>query len=102
MMKLLQSNPTMPPKSTLNRLTLWALAALFGAYSPSAIADDSQWTFSSSVFLNTRAEGANLPESAMEIDFPVLIRLHKDFFDFNSAASNGQDIRFEFEGKNLP
>jgi hypothetical protein len=101
-MKLLQSNPTMTSKSTLNCLARWAIAVLFGANSLNAIADDSQWTFSSSIFLNTRAEGANLPESATEIDFPVLIRLHKDFFDFNSAASNGQDIRFEFEGKNLP
>ena len=39
-------------------------------------------------------EGADLPESAAVRDFPVLVRLHRDFFPFSEAAKDGRDIRF--------
>src|SRR5436190_13491523 len=39
-------------------------------------------------------EGANLPASAAVEGFPLLVRFHKDFFDFSQANANGEDIRF--------
>ena len=42
----------------------------------------------------TTPEGAALPESASEANVPVLVRLHKDFFDFKQASPKGDDIRF--------
>lgn len=42
----------------------------------------------------TTADGANLPAGAVERDFPVLLRLHRDFFDFRAAAPDGSDVRF--------
>ncbi|MEI6234384.1 MAG: DUF2341 domain-containing protein [Planctomycetota bacterium] len=42
----------------------------------------------------TTPEGANLPAAASEDGFPLLVRLHNDFFDFNQAKAYGDDIRF--------
>jgi hypothetical protein len=42
----------------------------------------------------TTPEGANLPASASEDRFPLLVRLHRDFFDFSQAKPQGEDIRF--------
>ncbi|MFT5411146.1 MAG: hypothetical protein ACI9NC_003880, partial [Verrucomicrobiales bacterium] len=33
--------------------------------------------------------------------FPLLVRLHKDFFDFGKAKSGGEDVRFSVDGKPL-
>ena len=61
---------------------------------PQAIAQYAGWQHSRSLFILTTPEGANLPASAMEKDFPLLVRLHKDFFDFTQAKAQGEDIRF--------
>ena len=52
------------------------------------------WKHSGSIYLLTTPEGANLPVSASEDGFPLLVRLHKDFFNFSQAKANGEDIRF--------
>ena len=52
------------------------------------------WKHSGSLHILTTPEGADLPASASERDFPLLVRLHKDFFDFSQAKANGEDIRF--------
>jgi hypothetical protein len=52
------------------------------------------WQHSGSICLLTTPEGANMPASASEDGFPLLVRLHKDFFNFNQAKANGEDIRF--------
>jgi hypothetical protein len=52
------------------------------------------WRHSGSVFILTTPEGANLPTSASEDGFPLLVRLRRDFFDFSQATPNGADIRF--------
>jgi hypothetical protein len=52
------------------------------------------WKHAGSLFLLTTPEGADLPASAVEHDFPVLVRLHRDFFDFGQADPGGADIRF--------
>ena len=52
------------------------------------------WQYSGSLYLLTTPEGADLPASASEDNFPVLVRLDKDFFDFSQARPDGGDIRF--------
>ena len=59
-----------------------------------ASAQYSGWQHSGSVYLLTTPEGANLPASASEDGFPLLVRLHKDSFNFGQAKANGEDIRF--------
>ena len=59
-----------------------------------ALAQYSGWEYSGSVFLITTPEGANVPASASEDGFPLLVRLHKDFFDFSQAKAKGEHIRF--------
>ncbi|MEK0449312.1 MAG: hypothetical protein RL088_1580 [Verrucomicrobiota bacterium] len=71
------------------------------AISGSAFAQYPGWKNSGSLFLNTTPDGANLPASASVEEFPVLVRLHKDSFDFKTAKPNGDDIRFSADGKPL-
>ena len=55
------------------------------------------------MYILTTPEGANLPASATEKNFPLLVRLDKDFFDFTQARPNGEDIRFSTPaGRELP
>ena len=49
---------------------------------------------SGSMYILTTPDGANLPAGASVEGFPLLVRLHRDFFDFSSAQAKGQDIRF--------
>ena len=60
----------------------------------SAAADMSDWQHSGTFYIITTAEGAGLPATAVENNFPLLVRLDKDFFDFRQAQAHGQDIRF--------
>jgi hypothetical protein len=46
------------------------------------------------VYVLTTPEGADLPASASVEQFPLLVRLHRDFFDFGQAKRNGDDLRF--------
>ena len=52
------------------------------------------WQHSGSIFVLTTPEGANVPTAASEEEFPLLVRLHRDFFDFSQAKANGEDVRF--------
>jgi Domain of unknown function (DUF2341) len=52
------------------------------------------WSHSGSLYILTTPEGANLPTTASEEGFPVLVRLNKDFFDFKQAKGKGDDVRF--------
>ncbi|MEI6233071.1 MAG: DUF2341 domain-containing protein [Planctomycetota bacterium] len=83
-----------------------AIALIFTLTSPSLVAAEQTanyqaWQYTGSVFILTTPEGANLPASASMEGFPLLVRLHKDFFSFDQAKSKGEDIRFSFEGKSL-
>ena len=42
----------------------------------------------------TTPEGADVPADAKVEQFPVLVRLHRDFFDFAQAKPDGEDLRF--------
>jgi len=57
------------------------------------------WQHSGSLWILTTPEGANLPATASEKDFPLLIRLDKETFDFSQAKAHGEDIRFSAVGK---
>jgi len=59
------------------------------------------WQHSGSFYILTTPEGADLPSTASEENFPVLVRLVKGVFDFSQAKSNGEDIRFSSDGKLL-
>ena len=59
-----------------------------------ASAQDQGWRYSGSVYILTTPEGADLPAAASEKDFPLLVRLHKEYFDFRQAKPAGEDIRF--------
>ncbi|MEI7901089.1 MAG: DUF2341 domain-containing protein, partial [bacterium] len=52
------------------------------------------WKHSGSLYLLTTPDGVNLRATASEENFPVLVRLNKDWFAFNEAKANGEDIRF--------
>lgn len=69
-----------------------------------AVAQESfrDWRHSGEMWLLTTPEGANLPDGAVVEDFPVLVRLHRDWFDFSQSQNAGEDIRFSTsEGRSL-
>jgi hypothetical protein len=57
------------------------------------IADYSSWSRSARIVLNTTAAGAGVMENV--VNFPVLIRVSKESFNFGEAKSDGADIRFK-------
>jgi hypothetical protein len=84
----------MTPQLTLSTLALLALLQTAPAQYPG-------WRQSGSIYLLTTPDGANLPATATETNFPVLVRLTKDFFDFSQAKTKGEDLRFAAAGKAL-
>jgi hypothetical protein len=59
-----------------------------------------QWHYSKKLYLNTTASGAGVAGAVF--DFPVLVRLTGDIFDFTQANSGGKDLRFSSpQGENL-
>jgi hypothetical protein len=74
---------------------------LFAGFLSQALAQYDDWKHSGSTYLVTDSAGADLPASAVEKNFPLLIRLNKDYFDFSQAKPQGEDIRFSSEGKPL-
>ncbi|MCE9561393.1 MAG: DUF2341 domain-containing protein [Planctomycetes bacterium] len=73
----------------------WFTASLILLSTAGAVrAEYPGWKHSGSVFVLTTPEGASLPASATVEGFPLLVRLHKDFFDFSQAKANGEDLRF--------
>ena len=77
------------------------IASLAVLHAAAASEYGTGWQHEGRIYILTTPEGANLPPSASENDFPLLVRLHKDFFDFSQARPNGEDIRFSLEGKPL-
>ena len=69
-------------------------AATLVALVQGAFAQYSGWQHSGSLYILTTPDGANLPTAAVEKDFPLLVRLHKDFFVFSEAKGDGADVRF--------
>ncbi len=73
---------------------LFLIALAFLMFPGTSAAQYRDWRHSGSLFILTTPEGADLPETAAEVDFPLLVRLNKDFFDFSQARPKGEDIRF--------
>ena len=69
--------------------SLFLVASLLSLSPTEAAAQYPGWQHSGSMFILTTPEGANLPASAVVKDFPVLVRLNKDSFDFSKAKANG-------------
>jgi len=68
--------------------------AVFLALLETALAQYPDWRHSGSLYILTTPEGADLPATASENDFPLLVRLSEDFFDSGQAKANGEDLRF--------
>ncbi len=76
-------------------LKSWLLAVVTLVASASrASAQYPGWRHTGSLHILTTPDGADLPPTAVERDFPLLVRLHKDFFDFSQARADGADVRF--------
>ncbi len=75
---------------------LLAGAALLLGLLSSASAQNqyTNWLYSGSINVLTTPAGANLAASVSETNFPVLVRLNADLFNFGQAKSDGSDIRF--------
>jgi hypothetical protein len=75
-------------------LRFWAILVLLGSASaPIRAADDlTLWTYSNDLYFDTSPTGANVAGAVR--DFPVLVRLGADNFNFSQAMGRGQDIRF--------
>jgi biopolymer transport protein ExbB len=54
----------------------------------------ADWRHSGSLYILTTPAGADLPAGASVEQFPLLVRLHGDTFDFSQAAADGADLRF--------
>jgi hypothetical protein len=73
-----------------------------GSCAETALADYARWQHSGSLYILTTSDGADLPEAAVVKNFPLLVRLHSDWFDFRQANPGGDDIRFaNSDGKPL-
>jgi hypothetical protein len=60
-----------------------------------------QWMHSKKLYLNTSTTGASVEKTMTSV--PVLLRLTKEWFNFNEAANDGSDIRFtNQDGYTLP
>ena len=97
-------------RSSLSMVSLYphpmktkVLAVLYGVLMGSVCvsAQYAEWNHSGSLFLNTTPTGANIPDSVQVEEFPVLVRLHADFFDFATTKPRGEDVRFSMGGKPL-
>jgi len=89
----------MPQRWNTQRLftnILWCSMLLVGLV-PVSLADAFQSEVkgrTASLYLLTTPEGANLPADSELHDFPLLVRLNRETFDFGSARPDGSDLRF--------
>lgn len=56
------------------------------------IINNSMWKYTKTILLNTSSTGAGV--SGTVVNFPVLVRLTNDKFDFSAIQSDGKDIMF--------
>ncbi len=54
----------------------------------------SAWAHSAALSILTTKDGADLPATASETDFPILLRLNAGNFTFSQAKPQGEDLRF--------
>ncbi len=87
----------------LNVITITVLVLLLTQGCAQTVPDSNEtqqfrqfvkWKHSGTMYIITTPEGADLPASASEQNFPLLVRLNKEWFDFSQTKANGDDIRF--------
>ncbi len=79
-----------------------SLAAAQGA-PPASAGRYAGWRHDGVLSILTSPEGADLPSGAVLAGFPLLVRLHQDWFDFSQAKADGADLRFSTpKGEALP
>jgi hypothetical protein len=81
---------------TVTMCTLLVMSMLNAAQ-----AQYAAWQQGGAIYILTTPEGANLPATTSEENFPLLVRLNKETFDFKQAKAGGEDIRFSAAGKPL-
>jgi hypothetical protein len=88
------------------RTALACSALVLGSYLPAAAAEKPQgydaWKHSGSLWIDTTKTGADLPAEAVLRDFPLLVRLHASWFDFDQARPDGADLRFFTAASDAP
>lgn len=94
----------MSRRISLIRLAAILAALLLGASLPTnSYAQFAGWNHSGSIFILTTPDGADLPADESVEQFPLLVRLHRDTFDFSQARPDGADLRFALpDGTALP
>ena len=81
-------------KSIVAILLLLPFLALAQDKATPAAIQYRSWQHTGALTILTTPEGADLPASASVEGFPLLVRLHKDWFDFKQAKTGGEDVRF--------
>ncbi len=92
-------------QGTMRRLPTVTRAAVCAVLAFAGVAGGALpgWKHSGTVYILTTPDGADLPGTATVEGFPLLVRLHEDFFDFSQAQPDGRDLRFASErGVPLP
>jgi len=74
---------------------------IFAGFLSQASAQYDDWKHSGLMYIVTDSEGADLPASAVERNFPLLVRLNQEYFDFRQAKPQGEDVRFSSKSKPL-
>ncbi len=80
----------------MNKISLFLFLSLIFPTQDS-FAQYKDWKYSGFFSLLTTPEGANLPAGIKLNNFPLLIRLYGDGFDFSQAGKKGEDLRFKDE-----
>ena len=84
-------------KHTASTFLVLGILLLPSFASAAAPAPYQSWQHSGALTILTTPDGANLPASASVEQFPLLVRLHRDWFDFSKAKAHGEDVRFSSE-----
>ena len=71
------------------------------ALATAAPAQYEGWQHAGALWIITTPDGADLPATAAEENFPLLVRLNKATFDVSQAQPNGADLRFSAAGQPL-
>lgn len=80
---------------------LWWLLALPCLASDSPTINWSNWSHQGKMVVATDPQWAEFPPQAQVENFPLLVRLHRDWFNFNEAQTHGEDLRFTNEANEL-
>ena len=87
--------------NTIHFFSRLILFLFFPGFLSQALAQYGDWKHVGSMYLVTDSAGADLPASAVLKNFPVLVRLNEDYFNFCEAEPGGKDVRFSSKGKPL-